>query len=102
MMMQLVIEALKKQLPPLYATEKDEDPMVWCKFFYPFFAWTWYAIEFDGDDLFFGFVDGDYPELGYFSLSELTKTPDKMGRPIERAMDFQPCRLSALRRQLGR
>ena len=34
-------------------------------------SWTWYATEFDGDDTFFGLVVGDYPELGYFTLTEL-------------------------------
>lgn len=100
--MQLLTEVLKKQLPPLYATETDKDLMVWCKFFYPDFGWTWYAIEFDGKDLFFGYVDGDVPELGYFSLSELLRNRGKLGCPIERDLHFQPCRLSVLRRQLGR
>jgi len=100
--MQLVTAALKKQLPPLYTTEHNKDPMVWCKFFYPDFAWSWYAIEFDGNDSFFGFVDGDEVELGYFSLSELQENRGKLGLPIERDLHFQPCRLSELRQRLGR
>src|SRR5689334_23004307 len=51
MMMELLPEALRKQLPPLYSTEQKKDPMVWCKFFFPDFGWRWYALEFDGTDL---------------------------------------------------
>lgn len=75
--MKLLTKAVRKQLPPLYAMDEEPDPLVICKFFFPAFHWTWYAIEFDGDDLFFGFVDGDFPELGYFRLSELTSHVDR-------------------------
>jgi hypothetical protein len=36
--------------------------MVWVKFFYPDFSWTWYGIEFDGKDFFYGYVEGNFPE----------------------------------------
>lgn len=100
--MKLLTKTLLKQLPPLYATEKQDDPMVICKFFYPDFSWTWFVCEYDGKDIFFGFVDGDFPELGYFSLKELTSTRGKLGCPIERDLYFKPCRLSELRKRLGR
>ncbi len=95
--MMLLTKALRKQLPPLYSQEDVADPMVICKFFYPDFSWTWFAIEYDGEDLFFGFVDGDFPELGYFCLSELMQNRGKLGMPIERDLYFKPCRLSELR-----
>jgi len=41
------------------------------KFLPPDNNWTWYASEFDGEDLFFGLVSGFEVELGYFSLKEL-------------------------------
>lgn len=100
--MMLITNALAKRLPPLYATENDADPTVQCKFFYPDFHWTWYGIEFDGEDLFFGFVDGDFPELGYFSLKELMATRGKWGLPIERDRSFEPCPLSVLRDKIKR
>jgi len=100
--MMLLTKALRKQLPPLYAMENEADPMIICKFFFPAWSWTWYAIEFDGQDLFFGFVDGDFPELGYFSLKELTEHRDRLGLPIERDRYFKPCRLSELRAKLQR
>lgn len=41
----LLTKALLKQLPPLYATEGQSDPLIICKFFYPDFGWTWYVVE---------------------------------------------------------
>lgn len=49
--MPLLTKALRKQLPPLYATEQEADPLVLCKFFYPSHPWRWYATEFDGQDI---------------------------------------------------
>jgi hypothetical protein len=94
-MMLLTREILAK-LPKLGTTNEDSDPLVVCKFFYPDFSWTWYAIEFDGKDTFYGLVDGFERELGYFSLSELQQTKGKLGLPIERDRYFQPVRLSQL------
>ncbi len=95
--MKLVTEALKQQLPPLYATEQDADPWVICKFFTPWTHWTWYVIEYDGEDLFFGWVAGDYPELGYFRKFELESISGPVGLRIERDLHFTPCRLSEIR-----
>lgn len=99
--MKLLTKALKKSLPPLGATDNDPDPMVICKFFFPDFHWTWYVIEYDGADTFFGFVDGDFPELGYFTLSELKDNRGKLGLPIERDRYFKPCQLSELKANGG-
>lgn len=97
--MKLLTKALRAQLPTLGATTHDRDPMVICKFFYPDFHWTWFGIEFDGEDLFYGFVDGDFPELGYFRLSELEQNRGKLGMAIERDRFFKPCPLSTLQAQ---
>ena len=94
--MELLTKELRKKLPPLGATGEEKDPMVICKFFFPDFHWTWYATEFDGEDIFSGYVVGDFPELGNFSLSELTSVRGKLGLPIERDRYFKPCRLSVL------
>lgn len=100
--MMILTHELRRRLPALYTTENDADPIVQCKFFFPYSRWTWYGIEFDGKDTFFGFVDGHEPELGYFSLTELCNTRDKMGLPVERDLYFKPCRLSEIRAKLGR
>jgi hypothetical protein len=93
---ELLPTSIRSELPPLGATEEERDPLVRAKFFYPDFSWTWYAIEFDGDDLFFGLVDGFERELGYFRLSELMANRGKFGMEIECDLFFTPCRLSTL------
>ena len=100
--MKLLTKALLKQLPPLYATEGQPDPTVICKFFYPDFGWAWYAIEYDGTDIFYGFVDGDFPELGYFSFKELCRTRGKLGLSLERDLWFKPCPLSEVRAMIDK
>lgn len=90
----LLTKEILKKLPTLYSQENEEDPMVICKFFYPDFSWTWYVIEFDGKDTFFGLVDGDEEELGYFTMSELLSNTGKLGLGIERDRFFEPCKLS--------
>jgi hypothetical protein len=94
--MQLLTKAIAKSLPKIGATSGQDDPMVLAKFFYPDFGWTWYAIEFDGEDEFFGLVDGFERELGYFSLSKLQTTRGRLGCSIERDLYWEPCRLSEL------
>ena len=95
--MKLMPKYILKKLPKLRETERQEDPIVICKFFYPDFSWTWYAIEFDGEDLFYGYVAGDFPELGYFSLSELKSNRGKLGLPIERDLYFNTQTLSKVK-----
>ena len=92
--MELLTEELKEKLPGLYTSEGQEDPLVICKFFHPRSNWTWYAIEFDGDDVFFGLVRGHFTELGNFSLRELEAFRDSWGLGIERDIHFEPTRLS--------
>src|SRR5213595_862432 len=110
--MKLLPEELKEQLPPLYSQEHVEDPMVICKFFHPLSHWTWYAyegspVDADGyydtdkekvDFLFFGWVYGDFPELGYFSLQEL-ESVKVMGLGIERDLHFTPKKLSEVKKE---
>lgn len=92
----LLPTSVREALPPLGATKDERDPLVRVKFFYPDFSWTWYAIEFDGDDLFYGLVDGFEKELGSFRLSELLENRGKLGMEIERDLYFRPCHLSSL------
>lgn len=97
--MKLLTEELKKALPALYTKENENNPMVVCKFFLPMTKWTWFATEFDGKDSFFGFVVGEYPELGYFSLSELENLEGPYGLGVERDIYFEPTRLSEIRKE---
>lgn len=90
--MKLLTEEIKRQLPSLYSTEDVdvEDKIAICKFFTPGSNWTWYAVEYDGEDLFFGYVIGFVGEWGYFSLSELESVRGALGLPIERDLYFDP------------
>jgi hypothetical protein len=96
--MMLLTKADREALPELYATENDRANGIETKAVVKFFAgsWTWYAVEFDGTDIFFGYVDGDYPELGYFSLSEFERVNAKGGIQVERDRYFQPTSLKAV------
>ena len=99
--MTLFPEEVRKQLPPLYSQEHEQDPMVICKFFHPLSNMTWYAIEGspeDDDFLFFGWVHSDNPELGYFSLNEM-QAVQVMGLGIERDLHFTPKKLSEVRKE---
>ena len=99
--MKLITKELKKQIPGLYSTENIDvsEKIAYIKYFHPLSSWNWYAVEFDGEDLFFGFVDGDYPEWGYFSLSEL-QSINIRGLGIERDLYFDEKTLSEVRRKI--
>ena len=94
-----VPDELRPTIPKLYATEGESDPTVQIKLFTPDSSWTWYVIEWDGDDLCFGFVVGHEQELGYFSLAEIDNVRGGLGLPVERDLYFTPCRLSEVRQQ---
>jgi len=84
--MKLMTKELEKKLPALYDTDQDVigTPTVYAKYFHPMSHWTWYATEYDPDtEIFYGYVKGDFPELGYFSLEELENTK-VFGLGIER------------------
>ena len=95
--MHLLTKAIRRKLPALDANEeKGTDALAVVKFFTPDSSWTWYASEFDGDDLFFGLAVGVEPELGYFRLSELQSIRGRLGLPVERDRFFKPTPLREL------
>ena len=66
----LMTDEIRQRLPKLYSTADIEDPFIQIRYK----AWRycdWNAIEFDGDDIFFGFVWVECPVWGYFRLSDL-------------------------------
>ena len=92
--MKLLTKELRKKLPKLYTNENKEigDVEIIVKFFNPAGGQTWYCTEFDGDDLFFGYVnlgDPECAELGYFSLKELQSLQLPFGLSIERDMYYE-------------
>lgn len=92
----LLTEEIRTSLPALRTTEFAPDPIAQVKFFTPDGEWTWFVVEFDGDDTFFGLVKGFEDELGYFSLSELQEIRGRLGLPVERDLSFEPTPLSRL------
>ena len=97
--MKLLTETIKKEVPKLYSQEeKGDEAVAYVKFFTPWSNWTWYATEFDGEDIFFGLVVGLDTELGYFSLKELSEVEGLGGLKIERDLYFTPKPLSELRK----
>jgi len=89
---QLLPDYVRRHLPTIdeIAETPLADSRVEVKFFYPDFDWTWYGIAFDGNETFFGLVDGFEAEFGYFSLRELLETRGKLGCEIERDRYFDP------------
>jgi hypothetical protein len=93
--MKLLTEEIRKQLPPLYAQDgRGGDAVAYAKFFTPDSGWSWYATELDPvEGRFFGLVDGQFKELGYFMLSELGNATGPMGLHIERDLHWKPTKL---------
>ena len=88
--MEFLTKEIRKKLPKLYETEKIPAGEKVCvvKYFQPWGSWTWYAVEFDGRDRFFGLVDGFELEWGYWSLAELKSVKGPWGLAIERDLYF--------------
>jgi len=87
----LLPKGIQATLPALYAQDgKGDEAIVYVKFFHPASSWTWYATEYDPESrTFFGLVDGDYVELGYFSLDEFMGILVR-GLAIERDTSWKP------------
>ena len=90
------------EIPTLYSTEDQKDPLCIIKLFTPDANWTWYIIEIDDrEELCFGYVVGMEQELGYFTMSELSSLRGKLNLPVERDMGFIPMPLSKVKRLHG-
>lgn len=63
---------------------QDQESELWqkqviTKFFCPYSYWTWYAVEFDGEDTFYGYTIGHENEWGSFSYSEMQEMKVTLG-----------------------
>ena len=93
----LLDQVSREKLPKLYESEeKGVEALAHVKFFTPDSSWSWYATEFDGEDVFYGLVIGHEIEFGYFSLSELQSVKGPLGLPIERDLYYEPKTLREL------
>jgi hypothetical protein len=95
--MELMPGEIRAVLPPIRSQEsKGLDAIAPVKFFTPDSNWTWYATEFDGEDIMFGLVSGFEVEFGIFSLSELDEVRGGLNQPIERDLYYEPKTLREL------
>lgn len=87
----LMPDEIAASLPPLYSSERIDDPVVTLKWFTPDSSWTWYVLEFDPTErLCFGVVVGHQREHGYFSLDEIEQLRGPLGLPVERDLYWKP------------
>jgi hypothetical protein len=101
--MELMTGEIRATLPPLYSGEKKgTEAIAPVKYFTPDANWTWYASEFDGNDIFFVLVLGFEAELGYFSVTELESVRGAFRLPIERDKFYEPKLLRELQQQHNR
>lgn len=98
----LLPTSTRAALPPIRATEQEQDPVAYAKLYAPWTRWWfWYVTEFDGQDTLFGMVSGEEIELGYFRLSELEAIRGPDDTKIRRDPLFEPKRLSEIRAELA-
>ena len=96
-MMKLIPNEIAMQIPALYKTETETDPIAYVRLLTPDSCWTWYVFELDpAERLCFGWVEGLDNEWGYFSLEELAEVCGPLGLPIERDLYFKPTPRSIL------
>ena len=99
-MQTLILKAQLQNLPNLYDTENDKDPMCHVKLFTPDSNFTWYITEIsqEDDNTCFGLVSAFELELGYFNLAELSKVRGPLGLKIELDSSFTPTPLSEVKK----
>lgn len=89
---------INAKVPPLYSQDGAGDAaVVRVKLFSPYSNYTWYILEFYGEDQCFGWVEGPYPEYGYFSLTELANARRGSVPLVERDRYFVPTTIGAIR-----
>lgn len=90
----------RRKLPALYSQDgRGDEAVAHVKFFTPDANATWYATEFGGEDMFFGWCDLGlgFPEMGYFSLRELAAVRGGLGLPVERDRFWGPHTLAEIK-----
>ena len=96
--MELIPQEAKQQIPKLYETEEQNNPIAYVKLFLD--AWTWYITELSIDgDICFGYVISPFgAELGYFSFNEIKSIKGNLGLGVERDLSFKPTKLSIIKK----
>jgi len=101
-MSKLIPQTLLSDIPDLYETEGQTNPICHVKLFTPDSNFTWYIIEFSKADAktCYGYVEGLESELGYFTLEELESLHGPLGLAIERDLSFKPTQFSDITKVL--
>ena len=99
-MSKLISPTLLSDIPDLYETEGQSNPLCHVKLFTPDSNWTWYIIELSKSDVqtCYGYVQGLENELGYFSLLELESVHGALGLAIERDLSFTPTAFATIKK----
>lgn len=85
--MKLLTKEIERKLPRL----GQGDHVAYVKYFTPWSFWTWYGCEYSPEErIFYGFVEGQEKEWGYFSLTELESITGPLGLKIERDLYWEP------------
>ena len=103
MMSNLISKELLVNIPDLYDTEDQKDPLCHIKLFTPDANFTWYIIEYSKSDFntCYGYVVGLDNELGYFTLKELESVRGSLGLPIEIDSSFTATPLSTIKKEVA-
>jgi len=103
MMSNLISKELLVNIPDLYDTEDQKDPLCHIKLFTPDANFTWYIIEYSKSDFntCYGYVVGLDNELGYFTLKELESVRGSLGLSIEIDSTFKPTLLSTIKKEVA-
>lgn len=98
----LMTKELREALPDYRETAgQGDEAIAQVKYFTPDSSWTWFATEFDENEIFFGLVFGHETELGSFSLAEMEEARGPMGSPIERDLYWKPRSLAVVKREMA-
>ena len=99
-MSKLLSPPLLSDIPDLYETEGQTNPLCLVKLFTPDSNWSWYIIEISKPDMntCYGYVVGLERELGYFSLEELESIHGPLGLAIERDLSFKPVSFTTIQK----
>lgn len=95
-MQKMMTRELEKKAPRLYETDgQGMDAVAVAHYFCPWNGWDWYMTEYDPDTkTAFGYVKGNYSELGYFNINEFEAMNKRRGfEVIERDTHWYPCKL---------
>ena len=100
--MELLPHELGVQIPKLYRTRQEPDPMVWVRFCSPIGNWRWYIIECEQVDrvlIFYGWMIHSAERGGRFIRTDLASMRAYFGISIERDPAFVAWQLSEVQQR---